>query len=256
MLRGILILLLVGLLGILSHRRTRLEEKIYKNIPLADWLIGMVFPIIVFPVLIALIKNILGRPNIFILAFDDIDILAFSIFFLVYAYVGNTLHFTSKILSRYIVSDHKSVTYKINEMFHGKLSHYLFFISAILFFFSLPILEINHPLTYSFTSSYRWAVIAAGIVFGVLQSKAVFYPNEWFGGYTKPIFILLLGCFSSLWWIFHELDLSLAVYPISLFIMTGFLAAVCTFLARQLFIFSRLNNKRRLRFLARILSAT
>ncbi len=255
MLTGIIIIAAVGLLSILSHRRSRLENKIYKNVPLNDWLTVLVFPVLFYLGWFFMVKNILFRAKVDILPFGDFDVLAITILFGIYGFVGVAIHFTGKILWRYLREERRTMAYKVNEMFHGKLSHYLVYLSLAFIGFLIPMLEINHPLLLPLTNFYVFLIIIAGTVFGMSGIRAVFYTNEWFGGYNKPIFFIFSILLLILVALFRNLGLRLDVYPVSLFIITIFTSGVLTFLARQFFIFSRLGNRRKLRFIAKILSA-
>lgn len=255
MLTGILIIATITLLAVLSHRRSRLENKIYKNVPLNEWLNVLVFPVMFYLGWFFMMKNILARPKIGFLPFDDFDILAITLLFGVYGFVGSTLHFTGKILWRYLKTDRRSMVYKVNEMFHGKLSHYLVYLNMAFIGFFIPMLEINHPLVMPITSFYLFLIVIAGVVFGMSGTRAIFYTNEWFGGYNKPLFFIFSILLIIIWAIFKTLRLKFSLYPVSLFIVAIFASSVVSFLLRQFLIFSHLNNKRRLRFLAKVLSA-
>lgn len=254
MLTGILIIAIVTLLAALSHRRSRLESKIYKNVPLADWLTVLIFPILLYIGWVSLVKNILARPYLVIIPFDDIDILAITILCMVYGFVGNAIHFTSKILWRYLVLQKNTMAYRVNEMFHGKLSHYLTYLNAIFIVFLLPVLEINHPLEIPAQSQILKLIMAAALIIGISASKSVFYTNEWFGGYNKPLFFIVSVFTFALSLIFRSFRLDFSYYPVGLFVFALYLSIIVTFLTRQMFIFTRLGNKRKLRFVAKILS--
>lgn len=255
MLAGILIIAIVVLLGVLSHRRSRLENRIYRHIPLNDWLTILLLPVALYIGWFFVVKNILERPRIILIPLDDFDILAFTILFMVYGFVGNSLHFTGKILWRYLLPKKSSMAYKINEMFHGRLSHYLVFLNSMFIIFLLSVLEINHPVFAGVTSRYLALVALMGIIMGVSGTKAVFYTNEWFGGYHKPIFFIVSLLLIIILMMIKVFKLNFTFYPVNLFVASMGASFVATFVMRQLFIFSHLNNKRRLRFLAKILSA-
>lgn len=255
MLTGILIIAIVGLLAILSHRRTRIEERIYKNVPLSDWLTILAFPLFMYIGWFFVVKNILERPQSSIIPFDDFDILAITILFMIYAFVGNALHLTGKILWKYLQGLENTMAYRVNEMFHGKLSHYLAFMNSLFIMFLLAILEINHPVGFSVRTNYLLITALAGITFGISGAKAIFYTNEWFGGYNKPLFFVTAVLLILLFSIIKLLELNLSFYPVILFISVMYLSFIATFIIRQFFIFGRLGKKRKLRFLAKILSA-
>jgi len=255
MLTGIIIIALVGLLGVLSHRRSRLEHRIYKHVPLQDWLVVLLLPISLYIGWFFVVKNILFRPTVSHLPFSDIDILAFTILFMVYGFVGNAIHFTGKILWRYLKDYNHSMAYKVNEMFHGKLSHYLVYLNALFLTFLLAILEINHPVQIAVGNFYLYLIAGFGVIFGFAGSKTIFYTNEWFGGYNKPLFIISSVLLLFLTWIGKYFRLSFPYYPIYLFVISMGLSFNSAFILRQLFIFMKLSTRRRLRFLAKMFSA-
>lgn len=254
MLTGILILAVVMLLGALSHRRSRLENRIYQHVPVVDWLNVLVFPILLYIGWVMVVKNIIERPMTNIIPFDDFDILSITILFMVYGFTGNAIHFTGKILWRYLHGKRNSIVYKINEMFHGRLSHYLVFLNCIFIAFLLSMLEINHPVFYPLSQTIQFWIVLSGIIFGFSSSKAVFYSNEWFGGYNKPLFFITTLLMMLLILLMKFIGLKYIFYPVNLFIVSMFVCISVTFLVRQMFIFARLNNRRKLRFLAKILS--
>jgi len=254
MLTGILIIVAIGLLAVLSHRRSRLENKIYNNVPLNDWLTVLILPIMFYLGWFFIVKNILERSYIPRLPFEDFDILAITTLFMVYGFVGNSIHFTGKILWKYLKESKHSMAYKVNEMFHGKLSHYLVYLNMVFIMFLLAILELNHPLPLNISRINFIVIILAGIVFGLSGRRAVFYTNEWFGGYNKPLFFLSAFLLSILFVLHKTYKLSYFSYPVNLFAISMGISFIATFVVRQFFIFARLGNKRKLRFLAKILS--
>lgn len=254
MLTGILIIAIVGLLAVLSHRRSKLEDKIYKHVPVEDWLVVFVFPLAFYIGWFFVVKNIVSRPTISVFPLDDIDILALTILFMIYGFVGNGIHFTGKILWRYLKASKNSMVYKINEMFHGKLSHYLVYLNGIFIFFLLAILEINHPISSGVTDIYLSITIILGVIFGFAVSKAIFYTNEWFGGYNKPLVIISLFIISMIVWLDKSYQINYSSYPVYLFVTSMSVSFVAAFIIRQLLIFMKLGNKRRLRFLAKMFS--
>lgn len=255
MLTGILLLGIIAFVGIISYKRPRLEQRILKKVPLIDWVNLLVFPIVIYYALVLIVENIISRGKVDILDFDDLQIIAIGLLFMVYAFVGNSIHFVGKVLSRYMPRSHHSITYQVNEIFHGKLSHYLVIVSSILLLFMLVILEINHPLNLLLASSNYYLVIIAGLLFGVSTAKTIFYTSGWFGGYNKPLFFIVSMLFLMQLMIYKTYKLLIFFYPFNLFYMSLSISFLATFLFRQFLIFSRLGKKRRLQFLAKILSA-
>lgn len=254
MLTSIIITAILGLIGVTLHRRTRVENKLLKHIPVSEWLNVLIFPMGFYICWVIFVRNVIGRPMVPVVPMDDFDVLAVSVFFMVFAFVGNGLHFTGKILWRYLKDQPQSMAYKVNELFHGKISHYIIYCNSFIVFFLLSILEINHPLPAPLPSYSMNAIIAAGVIFGVSATKSIFYPNEWFGGLNKPLFIICLILFATLFSISKTLGLDSDMYPMKLFITWIYGSVVMTFIIRQVMIYTRLSNRKRLQFLARLLS--
>lgn len=253
MLTGVIIIAVVILLAVLSHRRSRLEERIFKNVPLSDWLNFSIYPLSLYIGWFFVVKNILERPNINIFPLGDFDLLAISVLFFIYAFMGTGIHFTGKILWRYL--SRNSMAYRVNEMFHGKLSHYLVFLNMIFIIFLWAILEINHPLVFYAPGNYLKLTVLAGILFGYAGSRAIFYTNEWFGGYNKPLFFISSFLFILLINIEKFYRVNFAFYPTNLFVVSLCSGFVSSFIIRQFMIFAKLGQKRKLRFMAKIFSA-
>ncbi len=252
---GLIIIALFGLIAVLTHRRTRFEERVFKNVPINDWFILAGYPAMLFIGWALLIRNIINRPSIGLLPIDDIDFLLVMLIFLVYAFVGNSVHFISKIVWRYLVTEHKnSMAYKVNEMFHGQLSHYLIYTTTLIVIFLISLLELNHPTLYPFSSGFRVVALITGIVFGYSCAKSIFYTNQWFGGYNKPLSFLAMFLLAVMLSFFILLDINIYYYPVSFFIITSFGSFIGAFILRQVVIFSRLSGKLKGRFIHRLLS--
>ncbi|OGG08406.1 hypothetical protein A3D05_04400 [Candidatus Gottesmanbacteria bacterium RIFCSPHIGHO2_02_FULL_40_24] len=254
MLTGILLISLVSFIAVVSYRRPKLEQRVIKNIPVVDWLNIFVFPIIFYFGLTMIVKNIMIRPRINILDFEDVQLLGVGALFLIYAFVGMSVHFVGKVLSRYIRRNTQSKIYYINEIFHGKLSHYITFVCVYMVLFTLALLEINYPMTDKLTQFSILFIIMAGTLGGFSATKMIFYTNTWFGGYNKPLFLITLAMLLVLTGIYRSDNLKLAYYPLNILVSMVFTGIIGTFIARQFMVFSRLSKKRRLQFLSRILS--
>jgi len=254
MLTGILLLSIMTFVGFISYRRPRFEQRVFKKIPLADWITILVIPIVMYVGIILIVINILARPRIPILDFDDKTFIVFGLLFLLYGFVGTSMHFVSKVISRYIKGTN-SMVYHVNEIFHGKLSHYLTFCSTLLVIFFTALLEINYPTAGRLTELQMIILILAGLLFGLSSSKAIFYTHRWVGGYTKPLFLLVTVLLLVTYGIFQTFGLDLSVYPVNLFVSALLGSIVVTFVTRQLFILMRLEKRRRLKFIGKILSA-
>lgn len=249
-----MLLSILAFIGVISYRRPGLTHRVFKNIPLIDWINILIIPITVYFALTLIVKNILDRPAVAILDFEDSSLLSFGLLFLIYAFVGNSIHFVAKVLSRYIPQEKHSIVYQINEIFHGKLSHYMVYICALLLVFITALLEINHPLSSKFSKSILRIIYSCGLLIGFSSAKTIFYTGEWYGGNKKPFALLISLLFLILFLYFKMHHLNYGYYPMNLFAISFFVSFLLTFIIRQLLIFSRLSHKRRLRFLAKLLS--
>lgn len=252
---GFLIIAIAAIIAIIFHRWTRMQEKIIKNVPFNLWLEFLLYPLMFYLSIYLVTKNIINRGSIDIIALEDIDIIFIMYFFLIIAYIAMTLHFASKVLWRYLRKNPNTMVYRINEMFHGKLSHYLVYMNSFFFTGMIPVIEINHPLNYPLDGFMLELVIIFAIIFGFSACKTVFYTNEWYGGYNKPLFTLAILILTVLIITFRSFHLKYVYYPVSLFVHITFTGIIVTMIVRQVVIFTRLNNKQRLRFLAKMLSA-
>src|SRR3989338_793665 len=255
MLTGILIISLVTFIAVISYRRPRLEQRVVKQIPLIDWFNIFIFPMIFYFGLVMIVRNIMYRPRVNILDFEDSLLLGAGTIFLIYAFVGLSVHFVGKVLSRYIIRSTMSKIYYINEIFHGKLSHYIAYVCGYMVIFTLALLEINYPSTDKMNILMVLIVVTAGAISGFSATKTIFYTNAWFGGHHKPLFFLAIFLLLVLLGIYRSNKFSFAYYPINMFVTMALMTIVSTFLFRQFLIYFRLSKKRRLKFLSRILSA-
>lgn len=255
MITGILIIAIVSFVAIISYRRPKFEQRLIKNIPLVDWFNILLFPIIFYYGLVLIVRSIIIRSRVEILDFDEAFLLGIGSIFLMYAFVGLSIHFVGKVLSRYINRKKSYKIYQINEVFHGKLSHYISFVCSWMVIFILALLEVNYPLQVPLNKAVVWVIIASGIIGGLSATKAIFYTSSWFGGYNKPLFFLTILLFVVLVSIFRSGHLRLMLYPLNIFIITLFGSIITAFLVRQFLIYSRLSKKRRLKFLSKIVSA-
>lgn len=254
MITGAVLLAIFTFLGFVSYRRQRLEQKVFKNIPLTDWINILVLPIGMYGAFYLMMRNILSRENLQVLDLDNMTLGAIGILFLVYAFVGNSIHFVGKVLWRYLPKRKSSMSYKVNEIFHGKLSHYLSYVCSGMVLFIAGLLELNHPIIDRLSDSSVRMLVLAGIVFGVSVSKSIFYTNAWFGGYNKPVFFVVTLLFLTLWSIIQSHELDLRLYPFNVFVLALYGSTSSTFLARRFMVMTRLSGKKRLRFIMRILS--
>ena len=257
MITGLILFSVIVFVGIISYRRPRLEERVIRSIPLIDWMIGLILPMGGFLALVLIVRNIVSRTAVEILDFDDFTLASFFIFFIMYTFVGISIHFVAKVLSRYITPNRHARIYQINEIFHGKLSHYISFVSILLAIFTLALWEINHPLLGidQITQAARIMTIIFGSLLGYSSAKAIFYTSGWYGGYNKPLFFLVGVLLAVLVVFYRNFSLKLIFYPVNLFVVSMFVSFLATFIFRQFLNFSRLRKKKRLQFLAKILSA-
>lgn len=255
MLTGILLISLISFIAVVSYRRPRLEQRVIKRIPLIDWLNIFVFPLVFYAGIVMIVRSIFTRPRISILDFDDSLIIGVGVIFAIYFFVGLSVHFVSKVLSRYIRSDSRSRIFTINEIFHGKLSHYVTFVSSWMVGFTMAILEINYPLADKISSGLVILIGLIAMLGGFSATKTVFYTSSWYGGYNKPLFLITALLLYVLIVIYRANKLSLYYYPLNIFVAVLYASIIWTFLIRQFLIFSKLSKKRRLQFLTKVLSA-
>ncbi len=254
MITGAVLLAIFIFLGFVSYRRQRLEQKVFKNIPLTDWINIMVLPIGMYGAFYLMMRNVLSRENIQVLDLDNMTLGAIGILFLVYGFVGGSIHFVGKVLWRYLPKRKDAMSYKVNEMFHGKLSHYLSYVCTAMVLFIAGLLELNHPIVERLTDGPVRMLQFSGILFGISASKVIFYTNAWFGGYNKPIFFLVTLLFLTLWSIIQSHELDLRLYPFNLFILAMYGSISSTFLVRRFMVMTHLSRKKKLGFIMRILS--
>lgn len=255
MLTGIIIVAVISLLGVFSHRNSRLENKIYKHVPLTDWMTVFFIPVGLYMGWFSIMRTVVERPFIRILPLDDFDILAITILFMIYGFVGNSMHFTGKILWRYLPPLRHSMAWRVNEMFHGRLGHYLVYLNMMFIILLLAVLEINHPLPQHLAGGNEGLVILVGILSGFALSKAVFYTNQWFGGYNKPLFLVGIMIIIFQYMLLGIYGLHLDEYPLSMFVLSGGTGFCGSQVIRQAMIFAKLPTRRRLRFIAHLFSA-
>lgn len=253
MISGILLITIVGFIGIIVYRRPKLAEKVFKEVPLIDWLNLLILPLFFYLGIVIVVEHILSRPKTELLDYDKLHLVPLGALFLIYGFVGYSIHFVSKVLSRYISPNKKDLVYRVNELFHGKLSHYMTYFCTLVVLFILAILEINYPLDNKLNSSHEILIIISGVVFGVSASKVIFSTNEWFGGHNKPLFVVVSLMTVITFVLFTSLKISFLYYPFAYFAAAVFTSIMVTFIFRQFLIFSKLGSKRRLKFLIRLL---
>ena len=256
MLTGILIISVVIFIAVVSYRRPRLEQRVIKQIPVIDWLIMFVFPILCYIGLVLVIRSILLRQRVTMLDFDDIQLIGVGGIFMIYLFVGTSVHFVSKVLSRYINKTKDAKIYQINELFHGKLSHYIVYVCGFMVAFLLAILEINYPMPEKLPNLTVVLITALGMTAGFSSFKSIFYTNASFGGYNKPFFLISIVLLSILSSIYRTQKLPIAFYPMNIFISGSLFSLISIFIIRQFLIFSKLSKKNRMRFIARLFSTS
>lgn len=248
---GLIIAAVAGILAVLTHRSSRLEHKVYKHVPLVEWLNLLVYPTFFFIGWLAVIANIFTRPKTEIFPLDDFLLMSIIFFSIIYGFIGTALHFTGKILWHYLKTQPKAMAFRVNEMFHGRLSHYLTYINTMAVLFLTPLLEINHPLIDPLPHAYQALIMIIAVLCGAAFCRAIFYTNEWFGGYSRPLSFLGLMFLGVLVAIQQFYDVPFDKSPVLFFSTSVFACFVGTFALRQLFIFLRLANKNKLRYVSR-----
>lgn len=252
MITGLLIISIVSLVAVLSYKRPRLEKRVFKNIPMLDWLNILGFPPMIYIGLVFVVDNILKRTRVVILDFDDFTIINVGVLFMILAFVGQSIHFVSKVISRYLPANKHTLEYQVNEIFHGKLSHYMVMIFSLLTLFMVDLLELNHPQFSPVVRRNEWLIVTAGIILGVSATRTVIFSAGWLGGYFRPVFTLVFLIFIILFSIIRINILDISYYPINLFSVCTYLTVLIVFIVRQIFIFSKLSEKRRLKFITKL----
>lgn len=126
--------------------------------------------------------DIMHRPEVKNLPLPSMLLFDFYVISLVCAAIGVGIHATSTSVYQSFVS-HKHTkleAYKINEKFHGYLSHHMTYSGGIVGLLSLSLLEFNHPVSQHWNS---YLLIAIGIAIGVIGSIAIIwstYTINWF----------------------------------------------------------------------------
>lgn len=253
MFKGIFLIALVALFAVVSHRRGRLEEKILKRVPLSDWLIIFVFPLLFYLGWYLILRNVLVRPRLDLFPVADIDLMAIAMFFWAATFVGNSIHFTGKIMWRYLKDDKRALSYKVNEMFHGRLGHYLIYFNCLFVAFMLPMIEINHPLSRPISTYPFFGIVIAAMMIGLSSTKSIFYTSQWFGGYNKPLFFLVFTLTLLLYGFGKMYELDYGYYPLTIFVTSVFLTIILTYFLRFCIVLLSLREKRRLQFLVRFM---
>lgn len=252
MITGLLIISIVTLAAVLSYKRPRLEQKVFKNIPMLDWLYILGFPPLIYLGLVFIVINILGRTRVPILDFEDFVIICIGILFMVLAFVGQSIHFVGKVISRYLPINRHTLEYQVNEIFHGKLSHYMVMIFSLLTLFTIDLLELNHPQNSAVVRRNAWLIVTSGVILGASATRSVVFSAGWLGGYFRPVFTLVFAMSVVIFSIIKINSLDISYFPINLFSLAAYITVLIAFLIRQFFIFSKLNQKRRLQFLNRL----
>lgn len=251
---GILLFSIIGFIAVVSYKKRGLEVRVISNIPLIDWINILVVPILGYAGIALIVSNIISRPRREIIDFEDFPLLVLGVLFLIYAFVGNSIHFVGKVLSRYIGPRKHNQIYRINEVFHGKLSHYLGMVCTALVFYVICLIELNHPLVPPGDNLTLYIVIAMGILTGFSAMKVIFYTSGWFGGYNRPIFLLVSVLMISLFLMTRNLQLVLSSYPLTIFVITSFGSVLIAFILRRFLIMTRLSRRRGFRIFAKLLS--
>jgi len=246
-----IILALTVFFGVFVYRRPNFEKRLLKQIPIVDWINLLVLPTIVYLALATIVISILSRYKINILEVDDETLFSLLILAAMFAFIGNTVHFCGKVLSRYIPINKNDIIYQVNEVFHDKLSHYLSFMGVLVTIFLIGILEINHPSQVIMSSVQFSTMIIVGMISGGAATKAVLI---WTHSQYRPISWLnfLLLCLQL--FIFGSYDLTFRYYQYNVFLLSYMTTMAVMFSIRTIMIITRLHGKRRMRFIAKLVS--
>ena len=248
--------LIIGfiLISVFAYKQSKFEQKLIKHISVVDWMNLFLTPIAMYVGVVYLVKGIISRPYMNVLDIRDSTLVIVGLPFLIYAFVGLTVHFVSKVLWRNFKKQNMSMAYRVNEIFHGKLSHYLTTICGFLTLFMISLLELNHPLTEALDTNESRLMLLAGVLLGIPVARSVFYTSNWLGG-NRSLFIVACIFLTVILLVFQFLSIQLISYPISLFVLSSLVSFITLFILRRVYIQAHLGNRRRLRFLAHILWA-
>ena len=237
--------------GVFVYRRPSFEKKLLKQIPIVDWMNLLLLPTIVYFALASIVISILSRYESTILEVNDEILFSLLILVLIFTFIGNSIHFCGKVLWRYIPVNKNDIVYQVNEIFHDKLSHYLSFMGALVTLFLIGILEINHPSEMSMSPMQFSTMIVVGMVSGAAGLKAVL---AWTHSQYRPISWLnfLLLCLQL--FIFGSYDLTFMYYQYNVFLLSYMATMSVLFSVRTIMIITRLHGKRRMRFIAKLVS--
>lgn len=251
MLVGLLLLALIAFIGAFGYKQSRLEQRVIKNISLVDWINILLVPLFGYVGAVLVVTNILSRPNADIFGLNDIGLFIVGMPFFIYAFVGNSIHVVSKAISRHMKENPRSLSYRVTELFHGKFSHYISWVCLFLAFFVIVLLEINHPLTSALSTDVTWVIAFAAILVGVSMARTFFYTSDYWGG-NRSMYIFIGALFIAVSGLFSSFHLSYSYYPTGLFLAMMVGTMLILFILRRVFVVFRLTQKRRLRFLVRL----
>lgn len=252
MILGLILLALVAAVGAFSYQQSKLEQRLIKDIPLNDWIFFLVIPFLAYLAVIFIVGSILNRPGLNRFWINDFVLGAAGAPALVYAFVGSSMHFVSKVLSRHIPANHRSDAYRINELFHGKFSHYLTWMSSFMTFFTIVLLEFNHPLIPALTSPVIVLVVFAGMLIGISTARSIFFTTEYWGG-NRSMFIFSFSMLIAIIGLVRWFSLFLPSYPAAFCMISITATLVGLFMIRRVFVTLKLSRKKRFRVLAKMM---
>ncbi len=239
MILGMAIFLTIVCFGVLTHDKTRFESKVYKNIPLYDWMLITFFPVGCFVATAIFVRSIVLRQFYQVLPFQDFEILIVGTLVLIYASAGNSIHFTSKVLWRYLDPHKQKTAYEVNELFHGKFSHLLSFVGVLLIMFSMSLLEINHPLPLPIDQVRQWVVLLAGIFTGgfvtkmIINSRSDSNAKDFSWSVNRSVFLIGLTIGLLHIYIIYIYKLNLLLYPFNTYTVIFIISVILAFLVRK-----------------------
>jgi len=247
MILGMLVFFAVIAFGVLTYDRPRFEQKIYKNIPLDDWMLITVFPIGCYIATALFVYSIILRPTVQVLPFQDIDIIIAGVLILIYSSAGNSIHFTSKVLWKYLDKHKQKTAYEVNELFHGRFSHLITFIGVILIMFCICLLELNHPLSEPITDKTQLSVLLLSIFTGLFVARMVIKSRSqdlsW--RINRQMFSIgvLLACLHA--YVISTYNINLLLHPFNDYTFLFLLTFIVSFLLRKAYYSLRIFNAAR-----------
>jgi hypothetical protein len=243
MFTGIFLFVIALFIGIFSYQRPLIHKRSYKKIPLPYWLNMFVLPAIVICGIATIVASIMKNQRIELIGTNEYYLVSVIVIFVVYAFIGNSLHTVGKILSIYIPHDKSSALYQINRIFWDKLGHYLTFLCSICVLIGISFLEINYPSDISLTKTQLYFITIIGISFGVCTMRVLQLSSyQTTAKYYKNSIIVFSSLFALQLLIITKLNMNLRHYYFNLFMLSFLASTNLAFMLRYILKITKLNR--------------